>query len=154
MRSRSQNGVVPAARTPSTSTFVSAMRGGSRILRQRRRIEDVEAARPAERDASVAQPKVRAERELLALQAVLAMVGLDGARLGVEAHEPRVAAQPEAAARIGHDAVQRVARQAVGARQHLKLDRVGRRGGIDDAREPAAVGGRPRRARPASTASA
>ncbi len=86
------------------------------VLGQCRRIEDVEAAGSAERDAPVAQPKVSAERKLLALQAVLAMVSLDGARRGVEPHEPGIAAQPESAARVGNDAVERVARQAVGAR--------------------------------------
>ena len=71
------------------------------------------------------------------------MVSLDAARRGVEAHEPGVTAEPDAAPRIRHHAVQGVAREPVGARKDLKLDRLRCRGGIDDAREPTAVGGGP-----------
>ncbi len=65
------------------------------ILGQAGRIENVEAARPAKRDAPVAQPAVRAERELLALQAVLAMKRLDVARLRIQSRQSSVAADPE-----------------------------------------------------------
>src|SRR5687767_8222583 len=49
-------------------------------LGQARRIENVETARPAETNATVAQAVICAERKLLALQSVLAVVGLDRAR--------------------------------------------------------------------------
>ena len=56
---------------------------------------------------------------------------------------PALPLSQRSAARIGHDAVQRVAGKPVGARQHLNSISSGAARGIDDAREPAAVGRRP-----------
>src|SRR5580658_8462386 len=67
-------------------------------LGQARRIEDVEAAGAAESEAPVAQTKVRAIIELLSLQPVLAVIGLDGSGVRLVAHETGVAAEPEVSA--------------------------------------------------------
>ncbi len=109
------------------------------VFLELRRVEEVEPAGPAEGQAAVAQPEVRAEGELLALQAVLAVVALHGTGRGGEPHQAGVAGKPEMALCIGDDAPQRVARKAVFARQDLEFDRVRRGGGIDHARESAAA---------------
>jgi len=55
--------------------------------------------------SAVTQPMVGAEVELLTLQAVLAVVGLESDGLGVVAHQAGVRAQPDAASGIRHHAV-------------------------------------------------
>ena len=103
-------------------------------------IEDVESAGTAEGEASVAQAKVGAEVELLALQAVLAMVGLDARALRVVPGEPRIPAHPHAAGGVRHHPVHGVAREALLARQHLEADGIGGRDGSLHQGESAAVG--------------
>jgi len=86
---------------------------------------------------------VGAEVELLALQAVLAVIALDAAALGIVAHQAGVRAQPDAAAGVRHHPVHGVARQAFLAREHLEADRIRCRRGALHQGEPAAVGPHP-----------
>src|SRR5260221_4662201 len=83
------------------------------IVRQARRIEDIEAARAAETEPPVAHSMECVEIEFLALQTALAMQRLDRTGIGIEAHQPRIAAEPKAAGGIGEHAIDGVARQAV-----------------------------------------
>ena len=84
---------------------LEACQHDSRRLRGRRkaaRIEHIEAARAAEAQAAVLHPKVCTRVKFLALQAVLAMVGLDCVRDRIKAHQPGISAQPQLACAIAH----------------------------------------------------
>ncbi len=106
-------------------------------------IENVEAARAAEAHPAVAQPEVRPGVELLALQTVLAMIGLHRACLRVVAHQSGIAAQPDPAAGIREDAIDRVAGEPLRARDAVEVDRVGVVAGPDHPHQTPAIGAEP-----------
>ncbi len=112
-------------------------------LGQPRRIEDVEPTRAAEAQAAVAQTEIRAEIVFLALQSMLPVIRLHGAARGLVTHQPGIAAQPDAAGRIGQRTVDRIARQPLFARDGLKPDRLRGQRRAQDPCEPASVGGHP-----------
>ena len=111
-----------------------------RILGQPCRIENIESTGTAETQAAIRGSVVRVVTEFLALQAMLAVVGLHGAGFGIVAVQARIAAEPDATLGIAEHAVNRVARQALLARQDLEMDGIGRRLRPNHARDAAAVG--------------
>src|SRR6185436_5528931 len=67
------------------------------VLRELLRIENVEAAGPAKADAPVTPAQEGARRELLALHALVTVIGLPPLRHRVVANQTRIAAEPEPA---------------------------------------------------------
>ena len=90
-----------------------------------RRIEEVESARAPKAQAAIAQPDVGSGVEFLALQAVLPVKRLDGAGIGLVAHQARRATQPDVAA-VGQHSIDRVARKPLLTRYCLEADRIRR----------------------------
>ena len=64
---------------------------------------------------------MRTEIEFVALQALLAMEAANCLRLGVVAHQARIATQPQSASCVALDAVDHTARQTVALRDALEV---------------------------------
>jgi hypothetical protein len=80
------------------------------------------------------------EIELLSLQTALAVQRLHRPRIGIEAHQPCIAAQPKTPGGVGEHAINGVARQAVVMRYDSEADRIRSGGRTDHQGETSAVG--------------
>src|SRR5258706_5722692 len=106
-------------------------------------IKNVEATGTAEAQTSVGKPVVSPGIEFLALQPMLAMVGLDRSRLRVQAHETGIAAEPDSSPGVRERAIDRIAREPVFAGHGPEMDCLRCIGATDDPGQTAAVGGHP-----------
>ncbi len=131
--------------TPITDRPVQRHARGRARRGELRRVEHVEATQATEGEAAVRESVIGVERELIALQAMLAAEAACFARGWSEASETGVAGQPEVAASVDENAVDRF-EYALVATEVLEAQGAGPCRIAVHPRETAAFGADPHRA--------